>query len=123
MHELSVCQALITQVEQVAHQHQAIEVAQLIVQIGVLSGIEPELLQQAFTIARTLSPMTQQSVLVIESLPIRVHCSRCNRESTATANRLLCGHCGEWQTRLVSGDELLLKSVELVTHEKSDGCD
>ncbi len=120
MHELSVCQALITQVEQVAHQHQAGEVAQLIVQIGVLSGIEPELLQQAFTIARTTSPVTQQSELVIESLPIRVHCSRCDQESTATANRLLCGHCGAWQTRLVSGDELLLKSVELVTHEKSD---
>jgi len=120
MHELSVCQALMTQIEQVAQQHQAIEVPQLIVQIGVLSGIEPELLQQAFTIARTASPMTQQSVLVIELLPIRVHCSRCDRESIATANRLLCGHCGEWQTRLVSGDELLLKSVELITNEKSD---
>jgi len=122
MHELSVCQALMTQIERVAQQHQAIEVPQLIVQIGVLSGIEPELLQQAFTIARTASPMTQQSVLVIELLPIRVHCSRCDRESIATANRLLCGHCGEWQTRLVSGDELLLKSVELITNEKSDSC-
>ena len=117
MHELSVCQALIAQVEKVAQQHQAIAVEQLIVQIGVLSGMEPELLQQAFTIARTTSPVTQQSVLVIESLPIRVYCSSCDKESTATANRLLCGYCGAWQTRLVSGDELLLKSVELVTEQ------
>jgi hydrogenase nickel incorporation protein HypA/HybF len=115
MHELSVCQALLTQVEQVAQQHQATTVERLIVQVGVLSGIEPELLQQAFSIARMTSPIAQHSVLVLESLPIRVHCSRCDRESTATANRLICGHCGEWQTRLVSGDELLLKSVELVT--------
>ncbi|MEZ5673008.1 MAG: hydrogenase maturation nickel metallochaperone HypA [Thiotrichaceae bacterium] len=115
MHELSVCQALLAQVEQVAQQHQAIQVERLIVQVGVLSGIEPELLQQAFSIAQATSQLTQQSVLVIESLPIRVYCSHCGTESTATANRLICGNCGNWQTRLVSGDELLLKSVELVT--------
>lgn len=28
-------------------------------------------------------------------------------------NRLLCGACGDWHTRIISGDELLLESVEL----------
>ena len=30
---------------------------------------------------------------------------------------LVCGACGSWHTRLVSGDEMILMSVELVTVE------
>lgn len=114
MHELSVCQALLAQVETVAQQHQATEVKQIIIQVGALSGLEPELLQQAFSIAQTLSPMTQHSVLQIETLPIRVFCAACDTETTATVNRLICGNCGNWQTQLVSGHELLLKSIDLM---------
>jgi hydrogenase nickel incorporation protein HypA/HybF len=29
-------------------------------------------------------------------------------------NRLLCGACGDWHTQVISGDELLLESVELI---------
>ena len=28
-------------------------------------------------------------------------------------NRLICGACGDWHTQLLSGDELILESVEL----------
>lgn len=118
MHELSVCQALLAQVETVAQQHQATEVKQIILQVGALSGLEPELLQQAFSIAQTLSPLTQHATLQIESLPIRVHCAACGMETTATVNRLICGNCGNWQTQLVSGHELLLKSIDLMTENE-----
>jgi hydrogenase nickel incorporation protein HypA/HybF len=30
-------------------------------------------------------------------------------------NRLTCAACGDWHTRVISGDELLLESVELET--------
>jgi hydrogenase nickel incorporation protein HypA/HybF len=112
MHELSVCQSLITQVEMIAAQHRTRSVSSITLQIGPLSGIEPSLLQQAFTLARAGS-VAEQATLVIESLPIRVRCQVCERESEATPNRLLCAHCGDYHTRLISGDEMLLASVEL----------
>jgi hydrogenase nickel incorporation protein HypA/HybF len=28
-------------------------------------------------------------------------------------NRLVCDHCGDWRTQLISGDELLLQRVIL----------
>lgn len=114
MHELSVCQALLAQVETVAQQHQATEVKQIIIQVGALSGLEPELLQQAFSIAQTLLPIAQHSTLQIETLPIRVYCADCDTETTAVVNRLTCGQCGNWKTQLVSGHELLLKSIDLI---------
>ena len=114
MHELSVCQALIRQVQDLAREHRAAAVISVKVQIGPLSGVEPDLLRQAFPLACAGS-VAETAQLVIERLPIRVHCESCGAETAAEANKLVCGTCGDWHTRLLSGDEMLLASVELNT--------
>lgn len=113
MHELSVCQSMLSQIERVAQENRADAVHRITVQIGPLSGIEPQLLQQAFPIA-VAGSIAEEAVLEIELLPIRIECRQCGAESeAASANKLICGHCGHWQTRLLSGDEMLLASLEL----------
>jgi len=112
MHELSVCQALLEQVEQVAADHGAERVERIRVRIGPLSGVEADLLASAYSIAAA-GTIAEGAVLDIEPAPVRVHCMTCGAETDATPNRLLCGACGDWHTRLVSGDELLLASLEL----------
>jgi len=118
MHELSVCQALLDQVQNVAASHGARSVSRIVLRIGPLAGVEPQLLQQAFPIARA-GTVAANAVLEIEGLPIRVRCERCGAETDAAANRLLCGRCGDWHTKLVSGDELMLASVELLEVKNS----
>lgn len=118
MHELSVCQGMLSQLRAIAAEHGARAVTAVTVQVGALSGVEPELLAQAFGIASAGS-IADGACLQLETLPIRVHCERCGAESDASANRLLCAACGDWHTRLVSGDELLLASVELETGQLS----
>ncbi|MHB8622671.1 MAG: hydrogenase maturation nickel metallochaperone HypA/HybF [Sulfuricaulis sp.] len=112
MHELSVCQALIRELEDIARAHQAEAVKSVNLRIGPLSGVEPDLLTQAFPLAAA-GTVAACSRLVIESQPIRVHCDRCGAETGAEPNKLICGACGDWHTRLLSGDEMLLASVEL----------
>jgi hydrogenase nickel incorporation protein HypA/HybF len=112
MHELSVCQGLLAQVETLAAQHAAQRVVSITLHIGPLSGVEAGLLQQAFSLARA-GTCAAQAALVIESLPVRVRCQRCAQESEVLPNRLLCGHCGDYHTQLISGDEMLLASLEL----------
>jgi hydrogenase nickel incorporation protein HypA/HybF len=118
MHELSVCQALISQVEDIAQQHQAEGIRRIIVHIGPLSGVEPELLMQAFPLA-SAGTVAQDSQLIIERSPIRVYCERCGADTDAELNKLVCGACGDWHTKLLSGDEMLLASVELAKTENS----
>ena len=113
MHELSVCQGMLTQVEAIALQHQARGVSSITIRIGPLSGVEPDLLQHAFTVARA-GTVAAEAILLIERLTIRVRCEQCGAETDAASNRLLCGICGDWHTQLISGDELILASVELV---------
>jgi len=112
MHELSVCQSIIDQVTRVAKDHEGSVVEKIYLQIGPLSGVEPDLLQYAFPLARANS-IASHAELVIKSVPIWVKCKRCDAETEAVPNRLLCGACGDWHTELVSGDELLLDRIEL----------
>ena len=113
MHELSVCQALMTQVAAVARENGAMRVTAVELHIGPLSGIEPQLLEQAFAVA-SAGTVAEEASLALENLPVRVSCGQCGEVTDALPNRLVCGHCGDWRTHLVSGDELLMTRVELV---------
>ena len=100
------------QVEQIAAEKNALRVTKIVLSIGPLSGVEPELLRQAYPMAAA-DTVAAEAELVMESADIVVRCSQCNAESKATANRLLCAACGEYRTQVISGDELTLMSVEL----------
>lgn len=112
MHELSISQSLIVQVERIALVHNARTVDKIVVRIGPLSGVEIPLLRQAYTLA-CAGTVAENAELVTEVQPIRVACETCGAETRATASRLLCGACGDYHTRLLSGDEMILASVEL----------
>jgi hydrogenase nickel incorporation protein HypA/HybF len=114
VHELAVAQALVEQVGAVISQHQASSASMIRVRIGPLAGVVPELLASAFPLAAAGSRM-EHAALEFTHAPIRVHCQTCGAETEAAMNRLICGACGDWHTQIVSGDELLLESVELET--------
>jgi hydrogenase nickel incorporation protein HypA/HybF len=117
MHELSVCQALLAQVSEIARAHRASGVKEIVVAVGPLSGVEPALLAGAFQLARTRS-CAADAELRFEPAPVRVCCTECGAESACAANRLLCAQCGGYRTRLVSGDELRLLRVELLSADE-----
>lgn len=114
MHELSVCLSLMQQVNQIAREKNAQRVTKIVLNIGPLSGVEPALLRQAYPLAAA-ETVAADALLVMESADIVVHCSQCDAESKATANRLLCAACGDYRTRVIAGDELTLMSVEVIT--------
>jgi len=112
MHELAICQSLMNQVESIALERDAQSVTSIVVGMGPLSGVEAQLLKNAYPIA-SAGTIAEHAELIIENLPIRVKCSSCGCESDALPNKLVCKTCGDWRTTLISGDELMLMSVEL----------
>lgn len=118
MHELSICEALLTHVAEIAQQQQADYVSDITVQVGALSGVEADLLVRAFSVAR-IGTVAENAQLHIETLAIKIKCKKCEAETEATVNRLLCGVCGHWHTRVIAGEELLLRQVEVHQHPPS----
>jgi hydrogenase nickel incorporation protein HypA/HybF len=114
VHELAVAQALVEQVNAVISQHGATHASLIRVRIGPLAGVVPALLATAFPLAAAGTRM-EQAELEFTHAPIQVRCQTCGAETEAAMNRLLCGACGDWHTQVISGDDLLLESVELET--------
>ncbi len=112
MHELSVCLALMKQVERVAAEHGARRVERIRLQIGPLSGVEPALLKKAFPLAAA-GTVADAALLDIETGPVVVRCTRCDSETEVLPNRLLCDQCGDFRTRVIRGEEMLLQSMDL----------
>ena len=119
MHELSVCMSLMEQLESIARERNAASIVRVELRIGVLSGVEPDLLENAWPIAAA-GTIADEAELRIETGQLIVECSSCGARSDATPNRLLCGDCGDNRTRIVTGDELLLLRVELETFATED---
>jgi hydrogenase nickel incorporation protein HypA/HybF len=114
MHELAVCQALIEQVERVARQNDARRVVSIVITVGPLSGVEPQLLEHAYPLAAA-GTIAEHASLVIETVPVRVRCRTCAAETDAASNRLVCGACSDWQVDVIGGEEMILKRVEVET--------
>lgn len=122
MHELAILQALMEQVESIALKEHAEDVTTIHLDIGPLSGVDPRLLEQMFFILRA-GTIANDAELVIECMAVCVSCNECGKLSDALPSRLVCGHCGDWRTSLVSGNELQLRHVELARQRKDDMTD
>jgi hydrogenase nickel incorporation protein HypA/HybF len=114
MHELSVCLSLLRQVESIAAERSATAVVRIELEVGPLSGVEPDLLRNAWPLAAA-GTLAEHADLVIDPGELTVECTRCGARGAAAPNRLVCGACGDYRTRVVAGEDMTLMRLELDT--------
>jgi len=110
LHEYSIVQALVERVEAIARERNALAVRRLLVRIGELSGVEPELLATAFTTFRA-NTVCEGAEMTILPVAARWMCSGCRR-GIQRGEILRCAACGA-PGRLSEGDEIILERVEM----------
>ena len=110
MHEYSIVQALLDQVEAVAARNGGGVVHHLYVKLGDLAGVDSDLLQTAYDTFRA-GTVCDSAALTIERIRPRWACPRCDR-SFAGGAVLRCSSCDE-PARLAAGDEILLRRIEM----------
>ena len=110
MHEWSIVEALMREVERQVRAHGARSVQRLHLRVGALAGVEVPLLETAYATFRERS-CCQAATLEVERVPARWHCARCEQDLRPGAP-LRCARCGG-PGRLVSGDEIVLARLEL----------
>lgn len=114
MHELSICQALIDEVQRLARKHGARRVLSVELAVGPLSGVEPQLLERAYPIAAA-GTLAADAELRIRREPVRVRCRECGAEGEVPSNRLCCVACDGWRVQVTAGEALLLRRIEFGT--------
>jgi hydrogenase nickel incorporation protein HypA/HybF len=109
MHELSICNAIVSTA---AKHAEGRPVSQVTVQVGHLRQVVPDALQFSWEVVSSTNEF-KDADLVIEQVPAVVECAECGERTTLDMPILACGTCGGFDVTLVSGEELLVVSIEL----------
>ncbi len=112
MHEYSIVQNLLDLCEQNAEANNATKVHRIVVGIGEMSSVEPQLLKTAFDTFK-LDTIASEALMEIQRIGLKAECFDCGADFVPTMSNFLCSKCSSANTKLVSGDELLLLSLEI----------
>ncbi len=113
MHELSIVQALLEQVEsEVARSGHPGRVVGLFLLVGRLSGVHVDSIRFGFEL---LSPTTiaEGAALQIEQPKAHSVCRDCGAEPEIDELVVACPQCGSPRITIRGGQELVLQSIEL----------
>jgi hydrogenase nickel incorporation protein HypA/HybF len=110
VHEYSLVQALLDQVDRQARAHHATAVHRLHVSVGELSGVEVPLLETAYATFRERT-LCAGAELEVHAVPARWACPGCGR-IVVRGEPLRCPECGA-PARLEAGDEIVLDRIEM----------
>ena len=109
MHEASLIKSLLEQAAAIAARHGG-QLAEIAVEVGPLSGVEPELLASEF---ERLAPARIGTgvCLRIESVALRATCDECGGDFEIFNFHFVCRQCGSRTVQITQGDGLILKHV------------
>jgi hydrogenase nickel incorporation protein HypA/HybF len=114
MHELSIALSILDLAEEEGRRRNARVVA-VHLKLGRLSGVVKEALLSAYELAREGTPM-EQAELSISEVPLVVRCPQCARNWTLSGmDPLSCPDCGTPTSEIVTGRELEVCALELVS--------
>ena len=99
MHELSIAEALVRQVHEIATREGAIRVTRVTVRVGPLSGVLPQALAFAFPMAAEGS-LAEHAELLVEAPRLLLTCRACGASGPADDPFPVCAACGSVDVQL-----------------------
>ena len=112
MHEYSIVQSLIDSCEENAAKNNATKVMKVVIKIGVMSGVEPELLRTAFDTFKEQT-ICEGAELVINMQQVVIKCNDCLYETTIKDREYNCPKCKSVNVSVLDGEGMYLMQMEL----------
>jgi len=113
MHELSIASSIVETVTESAAAYPGSRVKEVRLRVGALASVVEDSLQFCWELTTEGTPL-QGSVLVVNLLPVIVHCEACGKDSQLDGvQSFRCLHCGEIAADFRQGRELEIESIEI----------
>ncbi len=114
MHELSLIASVFDVLEENARAHGAVRVTKVVLKVGRMSGVVPDLLESAFDIYKkgTLAEAARLEIVVV---PVKVRCPDCGGVDVREDADFSCAACASRRVEIVEGRELVVEKIELET--------
>ncbi|OPX59636.1 MAG: putative hydrogenase nickel incorporation protein HypA [Methanobacterium sp. PtaB.Bin024] len=123
MHELSMAEAIVETVLDVAEKNDAQEIVEVTIEVGELTMLNPEQVKFLLGVLAE-DTLLEGAEIIIEEVPVEIKCRSC--EFTGLANTdgsdhylaiVLCPKCDERNVEILKGRECNVKTIKI---EKSD---
>ncbi|MBL8822342.1 MAG: hydrogenase maturation nickel metallochaperone HypA [Planctomycetia bacterium] len=111
MHERSLMLALLKQVSSIQEEYGGAAVLEIAVEAGSLSGVEPELLHEAFREFVTQHP---QANLTVKTGLVTARCKSCEHKWAMEKFASECPACQSSSVQITGGDAFQLLYVKLM---------
>ena len=112
MHEVSICQNILKTLEAEMEEDQFQNVREVHLKVGVLSCVEPKILEYIFKYIVEESPFHKCSLhsYLVEVLAA---CEDCNRNFKVENYRFMCPECDKPSSTIIEGNELTIYKIIL----------
>ncbi len=123
MHELSMADAMVKTVLDVAEKNDAIEVLEVTIEVGKLTMLNPEQLKFLLDVLVEDTLLADAEINIVE-LPVELKCNLCDYTGSADMDDsdhylviVKCPECGEKNVEITAGRECNVKNIKI---EKED---
>lgn len=114
MHELSIAMSMVEMATEEAARRGGVQVNAIHLKLGQLSGVVKDALLFSWEVACQDTPLAGARLL-IEEVPVVVHCSDCEAERTlASPQSFTCPVCHALTPYIVQGKELEVVALEIL---------
>lgn len=112
MHEMSLCETVVSNIEESAKLHSFLRVNRVVLEIGKLSCVEIEAMRFAFDLVAKDS-VARGSILDIVVKPGLAWCYDCDQQLEVQERYEACSNCGSYPLKITGGEELRIKELEV----------
>ncbi len=112
MHEMSLCEGVVSLVEDAARRERFTRVKAVVLELGALGHVAPEAMTFCFD-AVSRGTVAEGAALVIETIPGAGWCLDCAKTVPLAERFGACPDCGHHHVQMTSGDELRVRELEV----------
>lgn len=112
MHELGIVFHVIKTVEEVAQEQKLSKVSKVVLEVGEVSTVIPEYLEDCWKWACKRSELMKESELVHEKIEAITYCENCKKTYETVKYAKVCPYCNSENTYLIQGNEVQIKEIE-----------
>ena len=112
MHELGIVFHVIKRLENLAQEQQLSSIKSVTLELGEVSGVVPEYLDDCWKWAVKKSTVMQEAALKVETIEAMTLCNACKKTYRTVEHGKTCPFCKSEDTVLSVGNEMSIKEIE-----------
>lgn len=122
MHELSIAESLMDQIEDIAKTNNLVSVDAIQIESGILRQVIPDVMQAAFEAVKK-DTICENAILTIFEISALATCRQCKCEFEPSIDDFTCKKCNIANVDIIKGNEIILKAVSGKTEKERETSD